>query len=429
MERGWDVAKVFIDNDVSAWSGKSRPAFNALLKELEDSSIDGVVVWHIDRLVRSMRDLEDVIDLDHPVWTYIAGEVDLSTDAGRAIARTLTAWGRYESDVKSRRLRAKHEQLAQAGAWASGRCYGYTNDGEVIESEAVIIRKIASRLLGGESLRSVTKWLGDSNIPTVRGGAWRGSTVRQMITSARLSAQREWTPRNKGRGYGMGEIVGPGCWKPILAQEQTARLRALFTRPREIGRPAARLLSGGVSYCARCGHALQAAKDDRQGRRYACIASPGTGRCGGISITAQGLEDLVTDSVLIALEGSQMPIEPTADAKPLVQEVEALHGELDAVAQDHGAGRIGRTEWLAARAGFTSRLAKAERRLQDAVSVSIVPRLTDSAEAVRTSWPGLDVESRRTVLRTLLDGVIVSPARIRGRPHLDSDRVRLVWRA
>ena len=127
---------------ISAWNGKARPAYAALL--------------------------EDVIDLDHPVRTCIAGEVDLSTDAGRAIARTLTARGRHESDVKSRRLCAKHEQLAQSGAWASGRCFGYTNDGQVIPTEAVIIREIANRLLSGESLRSVTKWFGDSGVPTVR---------------------------------------------------------------------------------------------------------------------------------------------------------------------------------------------------------------------------------------------------------------------
>ena len=177
----------------------SPTAYTALLGALRDTSIDGVVVWHIDRLVRSMRDLEDVIDLDRPVWTCVAGEWDLSTDAGRAIARTLTAWGRYESDVKSRRLRAKHEQLAQSGAWASGRCFGYTLEGQIVDAEAEVIREIANRLLAGASLRSVTKWLGEARVPTIRGGAWRGSTVRQIMTAARLSSQREWTPRVKGR--------------------------------------------------------------------------------------------------------------------------------------------------------------------------------------------------------------------------------------
>lgn len=428
--RGWDLAGVYIDNDISAWSGKERPAFTALVNALGDGSVDGLVVWHIDRLVRSMRDLEDVIDLDKPVWTCIAGEIDLSTDAGRAIARTLTAWGRYESDVKSRRLRGKHEQLAQSGAWASGRCFGYTKDGQVIAQEAIIIRDVADRLLGGESLRSVTRSLLDAGTPTVKGGSWRGSTVRQMITSARLSAQREWTPRSKGRGRGMGEIISPGQWDAILDPDKTARLRALFTRPREIGRPVQRLLSAGLAYCGRCGRPLQAAKDERQGRRYACIASPGTGRCGGISVAAEPLEDYVSDATLIALEGSPLPARPAPDTVPLIEAANSLRSDLDALADDHGAGRITRAEWLAARRGLASRLTEAERALADAVAVPLtLSGLPDSAEAVRDAWPRLEVPARRRVLSALLDGVIVRPARVRGRPRLDADRVRLVWRA
>jgi site-specific DNA recombinase len=427
--RGFEVAAVYTDNDISAWSGKLRPAYTALLTALADGSVDGVVVWHIDRLVRSMRDLEDVIELDRPVWTCIAGEVDLSTDAGRAIARTLTAWGRYESDVKSRRLRSKHEQLAQSGAWASGRCFGYTADGEVIDSEGEVIRDIAARLLRGESLRSVTRSLVDSGTPTVKGGSWRGSTVRQMITAARLSGQREWTPRSKGRGYGMGEIIGPGEWDAIISPDETARLRALFSRPRVLGRPVERLLSSGLAHCARCGRPLQAAKDERQGRRYACIAAPGTGRCGGISVAAEPLEAYVCEAALIALEGSPLPTQPKADTAPLVKAADSLRSDLDALADDHGAGRISRAEWLAARQGLAMRLAEAERALGDAVAVPMLTRLPDSAEAVRDAWPQLEVGARRRVLGALLDGVIVGPARVRGRPRFDPDRVRLVWRA
>ena len=429
IARGWDVSAVFVDNDISAWTGKTRPGFEDLVQALRSGAINGVIVWHIDRLVRSMRDLEDVIDLDRPIWTCIAGEVDLSTDAGRAIARTLTAWGRYESDVKSRRLRAKHEQLAQSGAWASGRCFGYTVDGEVVESEAVLIRAIAERLLRGDSLRSVTSWLVREEVPTVKGGSWRGSTVRQMITAARLSGQREWTPRASGRGHGMGEIVGVGDWQAILERDETARLRALFTRPRDIGRPATRLLSGGLSVCARCGRSLQSAKDERQGRRYACIAGPGTGRCGGISVIAGPLEELVIDAALIALEGSNLESATTTSDEGILQRIVAIKADLNDLAEDHGAGAITRSEWITARRGLVSRLEVAETGLAEATKASTRKHFGNAGDVTRESWPHLDVDSKRRILSALLDGVLVGPARTRGRPRFDDNRVRLVWRA
>ena len=173
---------------------------------------------------------------------------------------------------------------------------------------------------------------------------------------------------------------------------------------------------------------MQAAKDKKQGRRYACIAVPGTGRCGGISVAAEPFEAYVSDAALIALEGSPFPTQPAPDTAPLVEAADSLRSDLDALADDHGKGRISRAGWLAARQGLASRLSEAERTLADAVALPLHSGLPDSAEAVRTAWPQLEAPARRRVLSALLDGVIVRPARVRGRPSFDSDRVRLVWR-
>ena len=51
--RGWQVARVFVDNDVSAYSGKPRPAWRELLTDLAAGRADAVVCWHVDRLTRS----------------------------------------------------------------------------------------------------------------------------------------------------------------------------------------------------------------------------------------------------------------------------------------------------------------------------------------------------------------------------------------
>lgn len=63
--RGWSVAGVFIDNDVSAYSTarrqKIRPAYAQLLEAIGGGAIDVLVVWHPDRLHRSPIELEDFI--------------------------------------------------------------------------------------------------------------------------------------------------------------------------------------------------------------------------------------------------------------------------------------------------------------------------------------------------------------------------------
>ena len=43
--RGWEVAEVYVDNDVSAYSGKPRPAWQRLIADIEAGRIDAVVGW------------------------------------------------------------------------------------------------------------------------------------------------------------------------------------------------------------------------------------------------------------------------------------------------------------------------------------------------------------------------------------------------
>src|SRR5204862_8212841 len=54
---GWDVAHLFTDDDRSAYSGRRRPAYEAMLQAVRDGVIGAVVAWHPDRLTRRPREL------------------------------------------------------------------------------------------------------------------------------------------------------------------------------------------------------------------------------------------------------------------------------------------------------------------------------------------------------------------------------------
>ncbi|HXA12474.1 MAG TPA: recombinase family protein, partial [Mycobacterium sp.] len=60
---GWEVTHRYRDDDLSAYSGHTRPGFEAMLKAMADSEFGAVICWHPDRLVRSMKDLERLIDI------------------------------------------------------------------------------------------------------------------------------------------------------------------------------------------------------------------------------------------------------------------------------------------------------------------------------------------------------------------------------
>src|SRR5947209_5645390 len=155
--RGWVVAEVYADNDVSAYSGKPRPAWQQLISDVQAGAVGAMVSWHVDRLTRSPRELEDVIDLadKHGIeLATVTGEVDLSNPTGRLIARMLGAAARHEAEHKAERQKRQRRQAAEAGRVAGGgkRPFGYADDRiTVIDDEAAIIRECAGRALSGES--------------------------------------------------------------------------------------------------------------------------------------------------------------------------------------------------------------------------------------------------------------------------------------
>src|ERR1700744_2635718 len=62
-ENGYDVARVYVDNDISAMGKKVRPEYELMLKGIANRDFDVVVAWHFDRLTRSPKELENYIDL------------------------------------------------------------------------------------------------------------------------------------------------------------------------------------------------------------------------------------------------------------------------------------------------------------------------------------------------------------------------------
>lgn len=447
-ERGWSVVGVYEDNDISAYAGRPRPGYQALRDAITAGSLDVVIAWHTDRLHRSPVELEDWIAVCDPrgvgVVTVRAGELDLSSAAGRMTARIVGAVARHESEQKSERIARKHRELALAGKPSGGmRAFGHNADGTVNEEEAAVIRGMVRRVLAGESIKSVVRWLIASDVPTVRGGTWRTATVRQMLPAARLSGQREWTPRTPPRGsadrkprrgYGMGEIVADAVWAPIISKADTARLRALLgapdrvTRPR--GRPVQYLLSGGILRCGRCGRSMNSRSDPLSGRRYACIKQPGDTKCGSMSVIADPVDRLVTAMLLDALAGVDLttPKASRTDSARTQAVIDNAEARLKSLAEDYGEELITRAEYLAARQTTETRLRRAQSQQTASIKNPALDDIPSDSAKLTAAWNTWPLDRQRAVLTAVIDHVAVVPAAYRGRPTFDPDRVKVVWR-
>lgn len=428
-ERGWTVAEEYIDNDISAFSGKTRPRYDLMLRDLAEKRRDAVLVYHLDRLTRRPIELEYFIEVCAAAGvdvTTVTGDVGLGNDNGLMIARITAAMAAAESGRKSARLRRKMQQNAEMGKPNGGalRPFGYEEDKVTVrESEARIIRRLVSRYIAGESMRSLATWMNKRKIPTVgRAKGWSVQTLRPILLGGRIAGIRSH----------YGQPVAQAVWPAIITMRQHRRvLAAAEARSTGSHVPGELHLLRGFLRCGRCGSTL-VHTIPRGLRRYACAAAPGKAACGKLSINAVHIEEWAAGAVLLRIEAPEMAelLAGRASANegnaPHVAELMAAQRALTDLAELFGAGQMTRAEYLAARAVAEARRSEALRKLDRATDTNALDGLIDTGTTASQAWAQLSVERQREILQALLRHATIQP-RPRGVRKLDPTRVEPAW--
>ena len=150
---GWTIAREFIDNGVSgAKSAQDRPSMANLMKAVARREIDGILVWDVSRLGRSLQDLVSILNdiRSKSIDLYIHKQgLDTSTPSGKMMFQMLGVFAEFEREVIRERINA-----GLARAKAEGKKLGRpsnVNDAVVssvklLRSQGMSICKIAKML-------------------------------------------------------------------------------------------------------------------------------------------------------------------------------------------------------------------------------------------------------------------------------------------
>jgi site-specific DNA recombinase len=429
--KGWRIVEHYVDDDVSAWSGKKRPQYARSLEDLEAGAITGLLVYDQDRLHRQPSELESFIEMCARLRltnvASVSGDIDLTTSDGQFQARILGAVAKKESDDKSRRIRRKHEEIAANGKVSGGgsRPYGYEADKLTVRpAEAAIVAECAKRLLAGEPVRSIARDLNERDVPTSTGGTWSPQSLRRILASPRISGQRAHH----------GEIVATAEWPGLISVEDGAAIRALLANPeRRTNKAARRYLLGGLLACSHCGERLVARPRSGGQRRYACAKGPGFSGCGKTYINADEVERFVTQAALHRLDSkdlvrSQAQREREApDAQRGLAEMDAAQAQLDELAHAYGQRQFSMQEWMAARKPIEQRLTAARKQLGNVSRTNVLAGYIGNSDKLRAEWDSLDLSQQHAIVATIFDSVVVGPAR-QGFNRFDESRLTPVVR-
>lgn len=443
---GADLIAVYSDNDLSAYSGKPRPGYNALLDAMKSGEIHAVIAWHTDRIHRSMVELEEYVLAAEPhsipTYTVQAGMLDLATPSGRLVARQLGAVARYEVEHAIERQKAAKLQAAKAGKWGGGlRPFGYDKDGTtVIEEEAAIVRELTDRFIAGDSWRTLAIDLNERGILTSGGKRWNSAKTKNVATRLRNVGIRE----HNGDQY-------PAAWPAIVTRKQWDDLQTAIALSRAAqGRRGKyrKYLLKGFAFCGNCSNELNSySKQNRNGTyspSFRCRTDDlerGKIGCGRISRRMEPLEHLITEAVFYRLdtEGlATLAAQAQGDnlrLRDLLDRQRQQEARLQEIVEHYSAGRIDFDEYRALKTSAQAELLAINQQLERAASGSTLGRLP-IGQNLREAWSMADLPWKRQLLDLLIERIYIDPSPRTGSYttprwrdwYFDTSLIRVDWR-
>lgn len=424
--RGWDVAEVFTDNDLTAADPNvTRPAFEALLERVLGGDFERVIVYTQDRFVRLAADLERVIAIFSTAGAELVpviGTTDFDSPEGKLYARFGTLLGSYEVEKIRLRVRRKMQDNAEKGLPPGGAAgYGFNADKLTIcEPEAVRIKEAAERVLAGDALAAIARDWNEQG-DTRRGQMWRPVTIRRILLAPRTAGLREH----------QGAVIGKAAWPAILDRETWDRVGAVLNSPiRRTAPSVVQKFLTGIARCGPCGQTLN----------HKTLRTAGGGpkpiyfcrHCYGTTVSSERVDETVRDMVLEAVDGSGLrdAIRQAQEADGSAVHVDTLadlERDLAEMAADVGEGRITLAEWRVARAGIERRMAAARSVLERRRSESVIDVWVGHGGRLADAWGGLPRDVKRSIVEVVFASLTVVPAR-RGFNRFDPERVVPVWR-
>ncbi|MFC7276181.1 recombinase family protein [Paractinoplanes rhizophilus] len=332
-QRGWEIVRVFIENDVSASTRtkKKRPEYDRMIAACEAGVVDVIVAYSNGRLTRRPLELEDLIKLHEKTGVLIntvkSGDDNLGTADGRMVARIKAAVDAAEVERSAERVARAARQRREEGRLHGGaRTFGYIHPTkengygycQVIDPVAAdAIKKGMQVLFDTGKVSEVRNLWQRMRVKTPLGKEWRneGNVARTLRN-----------PRIAGLVVHDGEIVGEGNWPAIISRaEHEAIVAALGDRGKKYKATgsrtrARRYLLPGFVYCI-CGSPMSAqvykpAEEsvNRGLDRYLCVKQ--RGGCGKVSRSKPWLDEVVRQYVAGAIEGRVSVPEGLADGDP-----------------------------------------------------------------------------------------------------------------
>ncbi|SHQ36106.1 phague integrase [Mycobacteroides abscessus subsp. bolletii] len=425
-QRGYEVVGTAEDLDVSA--GKTTPFTRPQLGDWltnRHNEFDVLVVFRMDRIVRRLLDLADLIRWcqTHSVALVSATEafLDLTMEFGDVVALLVAKVAEMELTAISERNRSAAQHNMRQGKYRGGpppwgyRAEKIDGDWRFVQDDqqVTVINEVVRRVLDGEPLRQVAADLTDRAVLTprdrayqlkgkeIRGYSWHSAKLREMLTSKSLLGHAVTANGSIRNDDGSPIIRATPILERDVFEQVQVELAGRENRKEPTKRSNSLLLR--VIYCGVCGKPAYKLKGGK-GRqdRYRCASAQYKATCGNGTVAVADADEVLTSSVLDLL-GDSEKLERVwdvgSDHSTEIADVDSTLTDLT--------GLLGTSSYkpgTAQRATLDARIAALAARQSDLAALTFRPagwKWEPTGESFPDWWDQQDTERRNAWLRTM----------------------------
>ena len=199
--KGYDVYKVYCDAGISAKDMEHRPKFQEMLKDMKDGKINYIVAYKLDRVTRSVRDLEELISQLEKYNTYLVcdrDDVNTSTANGRFFVRMLTVLSQLEIEIVSERTKFGLNGAIKSGHLPGQVALGFRKDGNrktiIDPATAPIVKRVFDLYLQGKTFLQISNIFNEEKVLNKN---WKDTHIERIINNRLYMGDYEMYKRLK----------------------------------------------------------------------------------------------------------------------------------------------------------------------------------------------------------------------------------------
>lgn len=233
----WYVVDYYIDDGISGKNLVDRKEVLRLLEDVKSGKVKNVLIYKLDRLTRSVKDLIYLIEIFNKydcTFNSQTEKIDTSNAVGRMFVKIIGIFAEFERENLAERITLGYEQKTREGNYTNcNGVFGYdyiVGEGrlEVNREEASYVEKIFEWYLEGNSMLEISRRLEKLGVPTKRGGLWRQSTIHSILTNPLYIGKVRYSVGKKN----CFEVESKNI-EPIIDNELFFKVGKLLDRKRE----------------------------------------------------------------------------------------------------------------------------------------------------------------------------------------------------